>query len=211
MHFVIDPGSTHMNKKDYIEELVLRASESGASSIKFQLFPDEHEFTSSGNIPLARDNFEHAMKVGEGKITVTASVFDEDSLQYLIGLKPEYIKFAFSKRKSLGWMQKCKDANIPIVVTSTIWDEYHFPVIKLVTSENGQTLYPNPYLMDFSGLFPEVFQGYSDHSIGWHNAFQAKQAGALYIEKHMMLDKPDIICPDAKFASCDFSKLAHFV
>lgn len=210
MHFAVDPGSTHMNKKEYVEEIVKRSLDAGASSIKFQLFPDLPEFTSTGNIALSKDNFEHALKVGQGK--VTASVFDSDSLQYLISLQPPYLKFAFSKRNWTTAMVECLNAQIPIVVTATIWDNIGPGITKLTTAYQGEeTLYPNPYMMDFSGLFPEYFQGYSDHSIGWHNAFTAKLAGCGWLEKHMMLEKSDILCPDAKFASTDWSKLKHFV
>lgn len=215
MHIAIEVGSCHMNKKDYIQELVEKAIEYGCDSIKFQLFPDTYEFTKTGNIALNRDLFEDAIKFAGKNIMVTASAFDEDSFQYLLGLDPPYIKFAFSKRKQVDWMKQCHEKDIPMVVTATIWDEYDFPVTKLVTAYQGEAhqtaLYPNPYIMDFSSLFPEFFQGYSDHSIGWHNAFLAKQIGALFLERHMMLpNKKDIRCPDAMFASTDWSKLSHF-
>ncbi len=209
MHFIAEAGSCHMNNKDYIKEFVETAFEAGADSVKFQLFPDTPEFTSTGNIAISRENFEFAYNMAPSLIT--ASVFTENDLDYLISLKPSYIKFAFSKRNETNWFQKCIDAQIPIIITTTIWDAAPVNAVKLVTAYQGnEAVYPNPYMMDFSGLFPEYFQGYSDHSIGWHNAHQSKLAGAQYVEKHMKLDKPDIKCPDAVFASSDFSKIGHF-
>lgn len=216
MHFVCEVGSCHMNKKEYIQEFIEKALEAGADSVKFQLFPNKPHWIGSGNVYLERKNFEYAMSLAPNQ--VSASVFDEDSLHYLISLKPKFIKFAYSQHHQKEWMIQCKQANIPIIVTASVWDNYEFDHVKLTTAlesvfegTTGQrTLYPNPYMMDFSGLFPEYFQGYSDHSIGWHNAHQAKLAGAQVIEKHLKLDKPDILCPDAVFASSDFSKIRHF-
>lgn len=217
MHFIVECGSTHMNNKDYIKEFVETALEAGVDSVKFQLFPDTPEFTSTGNIAITNKNFEYAMKLAPGK--VAASVFDFDSLTYLLCLNPPYVKFAFSTRNQLDWIEKCLLLKTQVIVTTTIWDgpPKNKDIIKLTTAYHAPktecdpyTLYPNPYMMDFSGLFPEYFQGYSDHSIGWHNAHQAKLAGAKWVEKHMKLAKPDIQCPDAMFASSDFSKIRHF-
>lgn len=209
MHFIAEFGSCHLNKKEYIQEFIEKALEAGADSVKFQLFPNEPHWIGSGNVYLERKNFEYAMSLAPNQ--VSASVFDEDSLHYLISLKPKFIKFAFSKRQEWNWFQKCIESEIGIILTTTIWDKTPINAIKLTTAyQNNETLYPNPYMMDFSGLFPEYFQGYSDHSIGWHNAHQAKLAGAQVIEKHLKLDKPDILCPDAVFASSDFSKIRHF-
>lgn len=223
MHFIAECGSTHMNKKEYIQEFIEKSLEHGASSVKFQLFPDTKEFTSTGNIAITNDNFEYAMKLAPGK--VTASVFNFDSLTYLLCLNPPYVKFAFSKRNQLDWIEKCLLLKTQAIVTTTIWDgpPNNKDIIKLITgyerdgshtdvygNQIFSSIYPNPYLMDFSGLFPEYFQGYSDHSIGWHNAYQAKLAGAQYVEKHLKLDKSDIVCPDAVFASSEFNKIRHF-
>lgn len=212
MHFIAEIGSTHCNNKDYIKEFIETALEHGADSIKFQLFPDTPEFTSTGNIAITRENFEYAMSLAPGK--VSASVFMEDELNYILGLKPPYVKFAFSRRRASDWIQKTIESGSKVIVTSTIWETYQVPVIKLTTAYSfnsakleDETVYPNPYMMDFYGLFPGYFQGYSDHSIGWANAYAAVQAGASFIERHMKLDKADIKCPDAVFASSDFSKI----
>lgn len=210
MHFAIDPGSCHLNKKEYVEEFVKRGIDSGASSIKFQLFTEDSIHNRNGNIALSKQNFEHAFNLAPTQ--VTASVFDDESLEFLLSFNPSYVKFAFSKRASYLWMQMCHELDIPVVVTATIWDTFSIPITKLITAyHDDKTLYPNPYLMDFSGLFPEHFQGYSDHSIGWQSAYGAKVAGANWIEKHMKLpNKLDVKCPDAVFASDDWSKLVHF-
>lgn len=202
MHIAIDPGSTHMGKKEYIQELIETSKACGASSVKFQLFPNLSEFTYTGNIHMPFDLFEYAYNVGESAgIPVTASVFGEEELKFLLGFDVPYIKFAFAQRKMWRRMEMVHKKGIPVVVTTTLWDWYDFPVTKLITAyHDTKTLYPNPYLMDFSGLFPVRFQGYSDHSIGWSNAIRAHNAGSVWLEKHMMLDKPDIVCPDAKFA-----------
>lgn len=208
LHFCVEVGSCHMNKKEYVEESVKRALDVGASSVKFQLFKPDSEFAKN-NIALDRNLFEYAVSIGDGK--VTASCFDEDSLDFLLGFTPPYVKFAFSQRHQAEWIDKVTEKAIVTVVTGTIWDEISC-VVKLVTAiENNQTLYPNPYMMDFSGLFPHYFQGYSDHSIGWHNAYQSKLAGAEWIEKHLKLNRHDILCPDAVFASSDWGKIKHFL
>ena len=44
------------------------------------------------------------------------------------------------------------------------------------------------------------FQGFSDHTLGYHQTLEAIKNGAEYIEKHITLDHKDINCPDNNFA-----------
>jgi sialic acid synthase SpsE len=64
---------------------------------------------------------------------------------------------------------------------------------------NGKTIYPVIEKLDFVGLFP-LFDGFSSHFFNWRQNVEAMKHGAKIIECHFKLNKPDIDCPDSRFA-----------
>jgi sialic acid synthase SpsE len=58
--------------------------------------------------------------------------------------------------------------------------------------------YPVRYQVDFEGLFP-MFDGLSDHTLGFRQTIRAAEMGAQFIEKHFQ-GNWDSSCPDGCFA-----------
>ncbi|MEN8907919.1 MAG: hypothetical protein ABF289_18360 [Clostridiales bacterium] len=93
-------GNTCKNDKDIVREMIaqLKAIDSGKYKIiiKWQLFEKAGE-----NIPLNQNVFVFAMRYAETKgYKTTASVFDEDSLNFLLGFKADlpFVKIANNKK-----------------------------------------------------------------------------------------------------------------
>ncbi len=202
---IADPGSTWMGKKKYGCELIDVAKEAKCDAIKFQLFEGE-AYRQSGNIELPMDLFTEFYQYGKQiGFPVTASVFDAKRLEFLMTKEVHHIKFGYSQRyeKSIQGLLK---TGYRVVVTLNYWDSFQIEnnpqLIKLYTQiEEGKTCYPALKENNFEGLFPHIFQGFSDHSLGNLQAQKAVQDGAMWIEKHLTLDYNDCLdCPDSKFA-----------
>lgn len=209
---VVDPGSTHLKRRDLAEKLIDTAKKAKASCIKFQLFKGE-EYTDDGNIELPLDMFKDLYNYGKSiGIPVTASCFNLQAFELLMSLEVHHIKIAYSKRKRLDWIRGALSIGKRVVVTTNLHDSYDLPehenLIKLVTQPRCKHADEYSVLtkMNFDGLFTHgdkkgQFQGFSDHSLGYLEAQSAVQHGAIWVEKHLRLN--DSICsevPDGRFA-----------
>jgi N,N'-diacetyllegionaminate synthase len=189
----LDPGSCHMGRLEYAVELVELAIEAGADYIKFQMG------THSPNIPLDR-NFWPILKFHAGdKIGLTASAFTEDTFNFLLEQNVPFMKFAFSQKNKLQEIRTCLDRGIRTVVSCDVLTQAEVPdeCIKLFCLP----MYPVPFQVDIREIMATgYFDGFSDHSLGWMQSYNATLAGARWIEKHFTLNRPDIICPDHYFS-----------
>lgn len=203
---VADPGSTHMGKLSYAKELMDVALMAGASCIKFQLFKGE-EFTSCGNIELNYEMFPelvaYSQQIG---IPIAASIFDKKALELALTTKNiHHVKFGYSKRYDYESIQAALTIGRRVVTTT---DEFamrklpkHKKLIKLFVAQiDGKTLYPCRFQLNFHNMFPEYYDGFSDHTLDNTVAMEAKKQGATWFEKHLTLPYSDIVCPDAAFA-----------
>ena len=201
---VFDPGSTHCGKKDYAFRLIELASEAGADAIKFQLFPKTPEFTASGNIPMSYDWFPELVRYAsklKRPIIVSASVFDFQAVELVNRYRPPFIKFAYSQRGKKEWIEGLLSIGATVVVSTDVMHrdglQDHKGLIKLFC----QPIYPTMHKTHFENLFPNMFWGFSDHSLGIQESVDAVKAGAKWIEKHITLPYLDCLsCPDGKFA-----------
>lgn len=191
-------GSTHMGKVSYAKEAIDRALIAGFDAIKFQLFPNIPKFTECGNIWLDPEKYlEIAEYAAENHMDCSASVFDEESFDFLIRTSPKFIKFAFSQKDKSGLIEECVLEEIEPIVSCDIMS------VNAI-SPDATTLfclphYPVYFEINFDRIFPR-FDGFSDHSLGYEQTIKAIEAGAKVIEKHISLVKPDILCPDSFFA-----------
>lgn len=212
IHIAVDPGSTHMGNKKFVTEMVSKARFYGADSIKFQLFPNDEKYTKCGNVYLGEDLFDHAWRVGrKEKIAVTASVFGQKEAEFLSRYPVEYVKFAYSMRNEVSMIKGWLERGTVVVVTTNVIDGAKLPkdknLIKLFTATSGgQTEYPCTSLINFDGLFPERFQGFSDHTLTELQAFHAVRNGAIWVEKHVTLPYNEVDCPD-KHIALDINRL----
>ena len=211
--FIVDPGSTHMNKREWVLEHVQRASDAGAWAVKFQLFNGVPlEQRSSDNVILSLDNFDAALNEGSKRgIHVTASVFTEEDFNALDSRNVPFVKFAHSKANlalslgyrlrqytdrnpnnfvlcSAGILNRRKLNNVPFTL-KTLFCIPEYPVIYDIN------------WVEISKLFDSgKFNGFSDHTLGIEDTICAANYGAEYIEKHLTLQHFGVDCGDNQFA-----------
>ena len=111
-------GNTCKNNRHIIKRMIdeLAAVDTGKHEvvIKWQLFKD-----APPNIPLQLDVFDYAYNYAKGKgYQTTASVFDMDSLQFLLTYDIPFVKLA--NRPDLYWLAGEVPRKIP-VYTSVHW------------------------------------------------------------------------------------------
>ncbi len=201
-------GSTHMGKVSYAKETVDRACDAGFDAIKFQLFPDIPKYTSVGNVYLHPEKYlEIAEYAAEQHLDCSASVFDEESFDFLLKTRPSFIKFSYSKKEETSLIEECLEEDIEAIVSCDIMtDSYVSPeATRLFCLPH----YPVYFEVNFDRLFPR-FDGFSDHTLGYEQTKNAVSNGAKIIEKHLTLNKLDITCPDSYFALRQ-EEWTHFV
>jgi pseudaminic acid synthase len=211
VRIIAEIGSTHCGRFAIAKEFVDECGEIGVDAVKFQLFPKTEHYLKSGNVWLDPDLYltiaEYAEEQG---IACSASVFDEASLQMLIDTNPQFIKIAYSQKHQLQWIDEILEARIEPIVSSDIMHDHELRegVTKLYCIPE----YPVRYKIDFEKIFPR-FHGYSDHTLGIEQTLEAVSHGAKIIEKHVTLKRPEINCPDARFALPmeEFGTLIHHI
>jgi len=196
MTLVLDVGSgASLPDTDTARRMVdaVKGVDSGKHKIvlKAQLFE-----SAPPNVPLNHDVFIALYRYGkEQGYEVTASVFDLDSLHFLLSFKVPFVKIAC--RPSLYWLAGEVPRKVPVWVSvdarQAAWTVPEAPkwgdrVLWCVPEY--------PAKVDDYGkwLRPE---GFSDHTVGWdlyrrHNTFHAS---LVVLEKHIRL--PDTTGPDA--------------
>jgi len=187
---IVDVGSNHMANKDYAIEHIKVAKDCGADAVKFQLFKDKPP-----NIELPREWFPDLVDYGrKTNIEVFASAFDTEAedLMWLAGC--ESIKFAYKhpfEGKKLH----------PFKTIYASFDVMNRPSLKIDKLKKLYCIqeYPIKYEISFDGIFP-LFDGFSDHTLGFGQTLKAVINGAKIIEKHFCIDRPNIDCPDSRFA-----------
>lgn len=195
---ILDPGSCHLGKLEYAKELVKIAADCGADSCKFQLFKGI-DYTACGNIELSRELFPELVEYGnENSVEIFASVFDRDATDLLIEHNCKSIKFSYSKAIYSNSVSELDFDNIYVSCDlSTYNNARKSPKTKKLYCIPQ---YPVQYLIDFNEIFPR-FDGFSDHTLGYHQTLNAVYEGAKVIEKHFRLDISECdTIPDGKFA-----------
>lgn len=196
-----------MGKLAYMKEAIDYCADIGAYAIKFQLFPNRWPWMfktvgtanpePTGNVWLDPEHLHTLFDYAKGRIKLTASVFDKESLDLLIPHKPAFIKFAHSQKHQEEWIRLALHNEIEAIVSCDVMTDHEVPLgaKKLYCIPE----YPVRYQIDFEGLFPR-FDGFSSHTLGIHQDEKAIMAGARMIEKHFTLPHPEITCPDSRFA-----------
>lgn len=207
---IADIGSCHMGKLTYAKEAIDIAIDSGVDVLKFQLFPDTHQFTSTGNIPLDIDIFQKAYEYAEGKnFKITASVFSQEALNTILEYDVPFVKLAYSQRKQGWWIKQIATAGKKLMVSCDFLEApEHRDSFRLMCISS----YPVLYKVSFDHMFP-WFDGFSSHCLGIEQDKNAVRWGAKIIEKHMTLDHSDVNCPDNLFAlkPKQMGELAHWI
>ena len=190
VRIVADPGSCHMQNKEYCFDFINLASECG-TDVKFQLFKD-----LPPNLELPRIWFQQLVEYGKKRnVEVFASVFDEEALNLLRLCKCKSVKFAFSQQNSSLIESALEDFENVFISCGVMDEQRHSKATYLFCDPT----YPVRYKIAFEGIASR-FQGYSHHALGIGQALSAVQHGIKLVEVHSTLHHKDIDCADSKFA-----------
>lgn len=199
--FIAECGSNHEGELDRAKQLVHLAWESGAHVCKFQLWTDP-EITARGNVPLPFEHFQELWRYAEDLgIELTASAFDEISLDFLLGFHPKYVKFAYSKRHWKAGIEKAFTKGAMPIVSTSLLDAPNITkeAIKLFCIPE----YPVLHAVDFQNLSEspawKLIHGFSDHTCGISQTISASMWPRVhFIEKHIRLETGSV--PDHWFS-----------
>jgi len=159
-------GNTSQNNYNYIKKMINAIAEVDPERkfiLKWQIFKE-----AQPNIPLFHECFEYAYKYAEDLgYKTTASVFDKESLDFLLQFDPCFVKIA--NRPDLYWLIGEVPNNIDVIVSYT--RNYRKDEINLEKPIIANKLlyciseYPTTELKYRESFFVhELKQGISDHT-----------------------------------------------
>lgn len=171
-------ANTHKNDWDYLKRMLdeLKAVDTGKHEIiiKHQLFIDAGE-----NIPLDHEIFRKAYcYAADLGYKTTSSVFDRESLEYLLRFNIPFVKIA--NNRSLDWLMGEVPRKIPVYVSkneNTLFDGELVPLAFYDGSNPDNCKYFKvlycksnyPATIDDyeSGDYDYYYDGISDHTTNW--------------------------------------------
>lgn len=194
---ICEIGSTHCGFLTLAQQAVDKCVDMGVDAIKFQLFAKDSEFAKN-NIWLDPELYrEISIYAKEQGLDIGASVFDDDSLDFLLGTHPSFVKFAYSQKNQEQRIWEVLKMGVETIVSCDVMSDKRTPIPCLRLFCIPQ--YPVYFQVCFDELFPR-FDGFSDHTLGFEQTMNAVSAGAKVIEKHMRIDPYDFTTPDSQFA-----------
>lgn len=194
---IAEIGSTHCGFETLAKQAVDKCVDMGVDAIKFQLFGRESEFAKN-NIWLDPELYQEISGYAKLQgLEIGASVFDDESLDFLLSTHPDFVKFAYSQKERIGWIREVLNAGIETIVSCDVMSDKKVPIA--CTRLFCIPQYPVYFHVCFDEIFPR-FNGFSDHTMGFEQTIEAVSAGAKVIEKHMRIDPYDFTTPDSQFA-----------
>jgi len=227
MYIIAEIGINFNNSIENCYKLIDAAAEAGCHAAKFQLFSAKYMYTKkSGKIDWGNSHGEYSYNIRQAvesfelprewidkliayceykNIEFLVSVFDTDSLDFVVDKKIKKIKLSSYTITHHPLIEAVAKTGVPIVMSSggsmlgeledaiRIVQKYHNNLTILHCSIQYPTSLGNANLGVLDTIkkaFPEVGIGYSDHTIEVsHAPMQAVYLGATVIEKHITLDK----------------------
>ena len=247
MKIIAEAGVNHNGSLELAKKMIDAAVEAGADYIKFQTFQTEalvtalceaadYQKENAGarsqeemlkNLELGYNDFKELKEYCDSKgIGFLSTAFDEESIDFIASLKPDYMKVPSGEITNLPFLRKMAATGIPVIISTGMSTPEEIakalkPFQKAgYDSENlillhCTTQYPAP-MEDVNLLamksVSENFglpSGYSDHTLGIEIPIAAATLGASVIEKHFTLSR-DMEGPDHK-ASLEPDELAAMV
>lgn len=218
-YVIAEVGGNHGGDLDTAKRYVKAAAEADVDAVKFQLYSaeslivedepplplagDEYDtqFERFKELELHREEWEELIQFTEQfDVAFTASVFDTDWAEYVVGVSP-FIKIASGDMTDLPLLRHVVDLGSPIVMSTgfATWEEIETVVAELPTDRLALLhcvgAYPSPdeaANLEMISTLADCFDvpiGYSDHTFGTTAAKAAVAKGARIVEKHFTLDK----------------------
>lgn len=247
MKIIAEAGVNHNGSLETAKKMVDAAVEAGADYIKFQTFhahslvtalceAADYQKENAGassqkdmlkDLELSYADFKELKAYCDKKgIGFLSTPFDEDSIDFIASLNPDYMKVPSGELTDLPFLRKMASTGIPVIMSTGMATPeeiakalkpfqkagYSFDDIILL---HCTTQYPTP-MEDVNLLamksVSENFgcrSGYSDHTLGIEIPIAAATLGASVVEKHFTLDR-NMEGPDHK-ASLEPDELAAMV
>lgn len=187
--FILDLGSANTCKNDLsiIKRMIDKIDEVDTARheviLKWQLFK-----SAPPNIPLSHDAFDFAYKyASKFGFETTSSVFDIDSMKFLMGYDVPFVKIAC--RPELYILAQYSTVPVYVSTAGSLVDIPNATIMACIPK------YPAT-LQDYENHFTvEELKIVSDHTIGWklYEKYQCE-----IIEKHFCLERDDYN-PDSGF------------
>lgn len=235
MKIIAEAGVNHNGSLEIAKKMVDAAVEAGADYIKFQTFQTEalvtalceaaeYQKENAGatsqekmlkDLELGYDDFRELKKYCDSKgIGFLSTAFDEESIDFIASLNPDYMKVPSGELTNLPFLRKMASTGIPVIISTGMATPEE--IAKALTPfrkagyKNDEivllhctTQYPAP-MEDVNLLAMKTVSdsfghrsGYSDHTMGIEIPIAAATLGASVIEKHFTLSR-EMEGPDHK-------------
>lgn len=247
MKIIAEAGVNHNGSLETAKKMVDAAVEAGADYVKFQTFHTDalvtalceaadYQKENAGaesqsdmlrQLELGYDDFkilkEYCDKKGIGFLS---TAFDEESIDFIASLKPDYMKIPSGELTNLPFLRKMADTGIPVIISTGMATPEEIAKALVPFRKAGYnsedmillhctTQYPTP-MEDVNLLAMKTVSenfghpsGYSDHTLGIEVPIAAATLGASIVEKHFTLSR-DMEGPDHK-ASLEPHELSAMV
>lgn len=247
MKIIAEAGVNHNGSIDTAKKMIDAACQAGADYIKFQTFHTEalvtalcetadYQKENSGatsqeemlkELELGFDEFRILKNYCDSKgIGFLSTAFDEDSIDFIASLNPDFMKVPSGELTNLPFLRKVAATGIPVIISTGMATPEEIakalaPFRKAGYSSDDlillhcTTQYPTP-MEDVNLLAMKTVSdsfglpsGYSDHTLGIEIPIAAATLGASIVEKHFTLSR-EMDGPDHK-ASLEPQELADMV
>lgn len=203
MLWVAEIGSLHKGDKSLAYEMIRRFSQAGASIIKFQFGWNKKAQKAMGlDYNPIRYVDDWALQLDSWcqyfDVELMASIWSMEGL--------ESARMVGMKRYKIG--HQMQDQELIEAIYSDGKEVFHSPD-NIYVSPHYPT-YPRQLQMP-NRYNDEGYIGYSDHTHGIEACLLAVARGATYIEKHVCLDKTDLVTRDTPFSAMpeEFAELVR--
>lgn len=220
--FIAEIGINHNGSVDTAKRMILEAKDAGVSIVKFQkrdpevCIPDAQKHLVKDTLFGTMEYIEYKRLLEFGKpeydeidefcknlgVHWTASVWDENSIEFIKQYDVPFIKIPSACITDLRLLYKANQTGKPIIIGTGMSDEFQIAtaVHMLRTCLFGilhcNSSYPCAfdqvnlnYINKLKFKYPQYAIGYSGHECGILPTVLAKSVGAEIIERHITLDK----------------------
>ena len=231
-YIISEIGSNHNQNIEQAKRLIRMSAEAGTDAVKFQLFdtdslykPSDKLYEIFKEIELNSDWLTELKNCAhDNGQAFVVSPFDYKSLNILVDLDIDAIKWASSETVKLAFLKKAASINKPLIISTgmcNLADVYE--AMEVCLAENNSQV----ALLHCSSLYPtepkhvnirsmetlmNAFKfpvGFSDHTLDSTASIVAIAKGAKIIEKHITLDR-NMKGPD-HFYAIEPKELVRFV
>lgn len=226
MYFIAEAGINHNGSIELARRLINMAVECGADVVKFQkrtprLCVPEEEWEIIRKTPwgpMRYINYREKMEFGKEEYDIidehcrkrgiqwTASVWDEESVDFLMQYDIPFIKVPSAMITNWPLLKRIRETGKPVVMSTgmSTMKEVTMAAMYLGNWDGSRNLgillcnssYPaNEEELDLLGIrllhemYPKHTIGYSGHEEGIYPSIVAASLGAEVIERHITLDK----------------------